>query len=69
MGVEALNRSAIEAEILNRDSLQSSNPPSAGTLDWPPTTAPPPAEAGIAKVMVDLYQHFDVPLTDNVLFR
>jgi Fic family protein len=64
---EAFNTSEIEGEILNRDSLQSSIRRNFGlSAD---NRKIPPAESGIAKVMVDLYQHFDVPLTDNVLFR
>ena len=64
---EALNTSEIEGQILNRDSLQSSIRRNFGLST--DNRKIPPAESGIAKVMVDLYQHFDVPLTDTVLCR
>ncbi len=64
---EALNTSEIEGQILNRDSLQSSIRRNFGLST--DNRKIPPAESGIAKVMVDLYQHFDVPLTDTVLSR
>ncbi len=64
---EALKTSEIEGEILNRDSLQSSIRRNFGlTSD---DRKIPPAEQGIARMMVDLYRHFDAPLTDELLFR
>jgi Fic family protein len=64
---EALKTSEIEGEILNRDSLQSSIRQNFGlTAD---DRKIPPAEQGIAQMMVDLYRHFDAPLTDDLLFR
>ncbi|MGA3172272.1 MAG: Fic family protein [Chthoniobacteraceae bacterium] len=64
---EALKTSEIEGEILNRDSLQSSIRRNFGlTSD---NRKVPPAEQGIARIMVDLYRHFDAPLTDEILFR
>lgn len=63
---EALNTSEIEGEILNRDSLQSSIKREFG-LQTPrlPYRA---AEAGIAEMMVDLYNHYDQPLTHKTLW-
>ena len=64
---EALNTSEIEGEILNRDSLQSSIRRNFGlTTD---NRKIPPAEQGIAQMMVELYRQFDAPLTDNLLFH
>jgi Fic family protein len=64
---EALNTSEIEGEILNRDSLQSSIRRNFGlTSD---NRKIPPAEQGIARMMVDLYRRFDAPLADDLLFR
>lgn len=63
---EAVKTSEIEGEILNRDSVQSSlrhqfglGPVAANVLQ---------AERGIAKMMVDLYQHFARPLTHETMF-
>ena len=64
---EALKTSEIEGEILNRDSLQSSIRRNFGlTSD---NRKIPPAEQGISRMMVDLYHHFDAPLTDELLFH
>ncbi|NOV30060.1 Fic family protein [Methylomonas sp. ZR1] len=64
---EALKTSAIEGEYLNRDSLQSSICRQFGlTTDHRKV---PPAEQGIAEVMVDLYQHFSTPLSHEQLYR
>jgi Fic family protein len=64
---EALKTSEIEGEILNRDSLQSSIRRNFGlTTD---NRKIPPAEQGIAQMMVDLYRHFDASLADELLFR
>ncbi len=64
---EALNTSEIEGEILNRDSLQSSIRRNFGlTTD---NRKIPPAEQGIARMMVELYRQFDTPLTDELLFH
>ena len=64
---EALKTSEIEGEILDRESLQSSIRRNFGlTAD---NRKIPPAEQGIARMMVDLYRHFDAPLTDDLLFR
>ena len=63
---EALQTSEIEGEYLNRDSLQSSILRQFGLTAE--NRKVPPAEQGIAEMMVDLYQHFAEPLTNEVLF-
>ena len=63
---EALKTSAIEGEILNRDSVQSSLRYQLG-LD-PERPHVPQAERGIAEMMVDLYRGFAAPLTDATMF-
>lgn len=63
---EAVKTSQIEGEILNRDSVQSSLRHQFGLGPEQPNI--PPAERGIAKMMVDLYQHFDAPLADETMF-
>ncbi|MCL4766390.1 MAG: Fic family protein [Hyphomicrobiaceae bacterium] len=63
---EAFKTSEIEGEILDRDSLQSSIRRQFGlSTDHRRIGA---AEQGIAEMMVDLYRHFDIPLTHQVLF-
>jgi len=63
---EAHRTSEIEGELLSRDSLQSSIlrhfglPTAQGRIL--------PAEQGIADMMVDLYRHYDQPLTHELLF-
>jgi Fic family protein len=66
MSDEALKTSAIEGEILNRDSVHSSIRRHFG-LDPGPRKASP-AERGIADMMVDLYRNPAEPLTHEVLF-
>jgi Fic family protein len=63
---EALNTSAIEGEILDRDSVHSSICGHFG-LD-PGLRKVSPAERGIADMMVDLYRNPAEPLTHEVLF-
>ena len=64
---EAFNTSEIEGEILNRDSLQSSIRRNFGlTTD---NRKIPPAEQGIAQMMVELYRQFDKPLSNELLFH
>ncbi len=64
---EALFTSEIEGEILSRDSLQSSIRRNLGlTTD---NRRIPPAEHGIAQMMVELYKDFAKPLTDRTLFH
>src|SRR5262249_52283362 len=58
--------SAIEGEILDRGSVQSSLRRQFGlTTDDRPV---PPAERGISEMMVDLYRSFAEPLTHQMLF-
>lgn len=63
---EAVKTSQIEGEILNRDSVQSSLRHQLGLGPDQPNI--PPAERGIAKMMVDLYRHFAAPLEDAAMF-
>ena len=58
---EALESSKIEGEMLNRDSLQASVRGHFGLLA--DGRRIPPAEQGIAELMVDVYRNFDAPLT------
>lgn len=64
---EAVKTSAIEGELLNRDSVQSSILHQFGLRPDKPRI--PPAERGIAEMMVDLYRTFASPLSDRLLFR
>ena len=63
---EAVKTSAIEGEVLNGESVQSSIRRQFGF----PTGSRkiPPGEHGIAEMMTSLYQHFDDPLTNETLF-
>jgi len=63
---EAVKTSAIEGEILDRDSVQSSIARNLG-LDTSRRNIPP-EEKGIAEMMVDLYQTYDKPLSNPMLF-
>jgi Fic family protein len=63
---EALKTSAIEGEILNRDSIHSSIRRHFGLDPGPRKVSP--AERGIADMMVDLYRNPAEPLTREVLF-
>ncbi len=64
---EALETSEIEGEILSRESLQSSLRRQFGLAT--DNRKIPPAEAGIAEMMVRLYRNFDGPLSDALLFE
>jgi len=63
---EAFKTSEIEGEILNRDSVQSSIRRELGLQTDPGRI--PPAEAGIAEMMVDVHKRWQEPLTDKTLF-
>ncbi len=63
---EAVKTSEIEGEYLNRDSVQSSIRRQFG-LETDKRKVPP-AEQGIAQLMVNLYQSFKEPLTHKYLF-
>ena len=67
MGNEAVTTSAIEGEILDRKSVQSSVQRQLGLTDDKRRIRP--AEAGIAEMMVDLYRSTAEPLSEDMLFR
>ena len=67
MSGEAVTTSAIEGEVLNRASLQSSILRQLG-LASPDKRRVMPAEQGIAEMMVDLYRSFSQPLSNEMLF-
>lgn len=66
MSDEALKTSEIEGEILNRDSVQSSIRRQLGLAT--DNRSVKPAEAGIAEMMFDLYNHSQQPLSHQQLF-
>jgi len=66
IGEEALKTSEIEGEILDRDSVQSSLRQQFGLAAQERRV--PPAERGIAEIMVDLYRNFAAPLTHETMF-
>src|SRR5271165_541980 len=63
---EAVKTSEIEGEVLNRDSVQSSLRAQFGLAS--DGRRIPPAERGIAEMMVDLYKSFSDPLAHATLF-
>ena len=63
---EALDTSAIEGEILDRASVQSSIRRQFGLSGDPRRVAP--AEAGVAEMMVALYRTFHAPLEHETLW-
>jgi Fic family protein len=63
---EAMETSAIEGEVLNRASVQSSVRRQFGLKS---DTRSGPRETGIAEMMVDLYQSFETTLTEQTLFN
>jgi Fic family protein len=67
MSGEAVTTSAIEGEVLNRASVQSSILRQLG-LASPDKRRVMPAEQGIAEMMVDLYRSYSQPLSDEMLF-
>jgi len=67
MSGEAVTTSAIEGEVLNRASVQSSILRQLG-LASPDRRRVMPAEQGIAEMMVDLYRSFSQPISDETLF-
>lgn len=66
MSDEALKTSEIEGDYLNRESIQSSIRCNFG-LDTDNRRVPP-AERGIANLLVDLYKTYSEPLTHQKLF-
>jgi Fic family protein len=67
MSHEAVDTSAIEGEPLDRDSVQSSIRKHLGLGGDHRRAAP--AEAGIAEMMVDLYEQVSTPLTEATLHK
>ena len=67
MATEAIKTSEIEGELLNRDSVQASLRRSFGLQGE--LQKIPPAEQGIAHMMLDLHQHFDQPLSHTMLWN
>ena len=63
---EALKTSAIEGEVLDRVSVQSSLRRQFGL--GADDRRIPPAESGIAQMMADLYKNFKAPLTHETMF-
>ncbi|MBV0890052.1 Fic family protein (plasmid) [Komagataeibacter nataicola] len=67
MSQETVESSAIEGEVLDRASVQSSIARHLGfATDRRRST---PTEAGAAELMADLYRHYAAPLTDQSLFE
>ncbi len=66
MSTEALTTSEIEGEILDRASVQSSIQRQLGLAADNRRVAP--REQGVAEMMVDLYQTFSAPLSEEVIF-
>lgn len=64
---EALKTSAIEGEFLNRDSLQSSIRRQFGLQS--DNRRIPPAEEGVAEMMVKVYRTWNEPLSEEALFK
>lgn len=64
---EAMKTSAIEGEMLDRRSVQSSLRRHLGLK--PDTYPNKPREQGVAEMMVDLYSTYAAPLTHDTLFR
>jgi len=64
---EALKTSEIEGEFLNRESVQSSIRRNFGLAT--DARRIPPAEQGIADMMMDLYRSFAEPLTHETMFQ
>ena len=63
---EMVDSSAIEGEILDRMSVQSSIAHQLGLAA--DRRRSNPAEAGAAELMADLYRRYSEPLTDQLLF-
>jgi Fic family protein len=66
IGDEAVKTSAIEGEILDRASVQSSLRYQLGLGTERPNVKP--AERGISRMMVDLYRNYATPLTEKTMF-
>ena len=64
---EALKTSEIEGEILNRESVQSSIRRQFGLAT--DHRKIPPAEQGVAQLMVELHRQFDAPMNEARLLH
>lgn len=62
---EAFKTSEIEGEYLSRDSIQSSIKKHFGLIE--DIKKVPPAEQGIANVMLDVFENFSAPLTHQTM--
>ena len=67
MSAEAVTTSAIEGEILNRESVQSSILRQLGMVSSNQRRVTP-KEQGISEMLVDLCRSFPEPLTEEMLF-
>jgi Fic family protein len=67
MSTEAVTTSEIEGEILDRANVQSSIQRQLGLAADNRRAAP--AECGVAEMMVNLYETFAAPLSDDMLFE
>jgi len=67
MSTEAVTTSEIEGEILDRASVQSSIQRQLGLAADNRQAAP--AERGVSEMMVNLYETFAAPLSDDMLFE
>jgi Fic family protein len=67
MSLEAIGTSAIEGEVMDRDSVQSSIRRQLGLADSQRRASP--AEAGIAQMMVDLFGNVSARLSETTLHR
>ena len=67
MSDEAYKTSEIEGQYLDRDSLQSSIRKNLGLAS--PNIRATPAEAGMAEMMVDLFENYSNDLSDQQLFN
>ena len=66
LSAEAVTTSAIEGDILDRASVQSSIRRQLGLAADRRRVGP--GEEGVAEMMVDLHRGFDAPLSDDMLF-
>lgn len=64
--LEALKTSEIEGDYLDQESIKISLLKNFGLVA---TAKTPPGEQGIAELMTDVYQTFQEPLTQEMLFR
>lgn len=63
---EAFYSSEIESQILNRGSLYSSI---CNNLGIKVSSRNSPVEEGIVKTMINLYTHYNAPLSNDIIFK